>query len=199
MTGVDCGYQTPGLVLEYTVYIIQPKHPLSYASTNLVCNTAMSSSAPSTPSVHFSRDTLDNNSTTNNSDADVVLKRRLAKALQVASNLKSKTLIEQEVNKELAKRNADVRAKNRALEKQVEDMKDMLMSIESAFAQLQQTTLEHVPESKAIKLNGKSIAAHLFLIMLQINLALFKKNFCNFQKSSIVQCISLLRILQKIH
>jgi 3-hydroxyacyl-CoA dehydrogenase len=96
--------------------------------------------------VHFSHDVVE--SDIHNNDTEMVLKRRLAKALQVASNLKSKTLMEQEVNKELARRNADVRAKNLALEKQVEDMKDVLLNIESVFAQLQIKTLEHIPESK---------------------------------------------------
>ncbi len=95
--------------------------------------------------VHFSHDVVEGD---NHHDTEAVLKRRLVKALQVASNFKSKTLMEQEVNKELAKRNADVRAKNLSLEKRVEDMKDVLLNIESVFAQLQQKTLEHIPDSK---------------------------------------------------
>jgi hypothetical protein len=57
---------------------------------------------------------------------EAALHRRLSKALETASNFKSKALMEKEVNKELARRNEEVRAKNRTLDKQLDDIKDLL-------------------------------------------------------------------------
>ena len=59
------------------------------------------------------------------------VKRRLQKALVVARNLKSQSEMEKEVNKELARRNEELRTKNKSLESIVSLTRNSMRDIEN--------------------------------------------------------------------
>lgn len=64
------------------------------------------------------------------SDIDV-LKKRLKKALQVAEKLKKDSLLEHEVNKELARRNETLKKDMSACEERLNAAKSSLFSMDS--------------------------------------------------------------------